>query len=432
MEPRRGMVAAFRGIRYRASACCDLSALIAPPYDVISEKMQGDLYARHPHNFIRIELPQTPPGDRRYHAAAATLAKWREEGVLVTEEAPSVYLLEQEFEAGGETRRRRAVLCLVRLPEKGERYVLSHEGTLAAAKADRLELMRACQAMTSPVMLIREDEDAELLHWLHEVGGTPQAEAVEHDGVRDRLWTVTDETKIRRLLGGIGAGPLAIADGHHRFETAMAYRGEMRERHPTAPAEAEFNYALALVTSARDPALAILPTHRLIAGLGGNGIAAMKQRMREAFDFTEMVLTEDGMKWGAWNGGGAAGRPTFGVYCGGDNYYLLSPREEDAANSSSAVERLDVGVIHRLLIDPVIAGCSTGNCKIEYMTSAQEAVERVRRGDAEAAILLRRTRIEDVLAVAKAGQRMPGKSTYFYPKAPAGLVLSSATAAPIR
>ncbi len=431
MAPREGIAAAFRGIRYRGSGCCDLSALIAPPYDVISETMQADLYARHPHNFIRIELPQAPPGGSRYQAAGATLAKWREEGVLMTEDAPSVYVLEQEFEAGGETLQRRAVLCLVRLPEEGEGYVLSHEGTLAAAKADRLELMRACQVMTSPVMLICEDEDAELLDWLREVGGTPQAEAVEHDGVRDRLWTVTDESKITRLIGGIGAGPLAIADGHHRFETAMAFRGEMRERHPAAPAEAEFNYALALITSARDPALAILPTHRLIAGLGGSGMAAMKERMSDAFDLTERPLPEAGMEWAAWNGGGEAGRTTFGVYCGGDSYYLLSPRGEDVANSGSAVERLDVSIIHRLLIDPVIAGCSTGGCRIEYMTSAQDAVKRVRRGDAEAAVLLRRTRIEDVLAVAKAGQRMPGKSTYFYPKAPAGLVLSSATAAPI-
>jgi len=430
MEPSRGIAAAFRGIRYRGRG--DLSALIAPPYDVISEEMQARLYARDPHNFVRIELPRNAPRESRYQAAAATLAGWREEGVLGTEDAASVYLLEQEFEAGGETRRRRAALCLVRLPEEGERYVLSHEGTLAAAKADRLELMRACQAMTSPVMLIHEDEDSELLHWLHGVRDTPEAEAVEHDGVRDRLWAVSDETEIRRLIGTIGVGPLAIADGHHRFETAMAYRREMRERHPTAPGEAEFNYALVLITSARDPALAILPTHRLIAGLGGNGIAAMKEKMREVFDLTERALTEDGMGWAAWNGGGAAGRPTFGVYYGGDSYSLLSLREEGAANASSAVARLDVSIIHRLLIDPVIAGCSASNCEIEYMTSAQEAVERVRAGDAEAAILLRRTRIQDVLAVAKAGERMPGKSTYFYPKAPAGLVLSSATAAPIR
>jgi len=431
MEPRRSIVTAFRGIRYRTSGCSDLSALIAPPYDVISEEMQAELYARHPHNFVRVELPRNPGGEGRYQSAAQTLAKWRENGVMASEKAPAVYVLEQEFRAGGEVLRRRGVLSLVRLPEEGRRYILSHEGTLAAARADRLELMRACQAMTSPVMVIHEDPEGELLGRLGADRGAPQAEAEEHDGVRDRLWVVSDDEAVSAIAEAVGGGPLAIADGHHRFETAMAYRREMRARRQEAPPEAEFNYALMLITSGQDPALAILPTHRVLSGLGEAGVAEMKARMQSAFHVSEMPLREENLRAGAWDDCLPSDRPAFAVYLGGGTYYVLAARDNVLAEAPSVVERLAVSIIHRYLIDPAIEASGNGRCEIRYVTGARQALEAVRQGTSDAAVLLRPTRVGDVLAAARAGRKMPGKSTYFYPKVPAGWVLSGATAAPV-
>ncbi len=431
MHSPEAIVTALRGIRYSDTVGPDLSAVIASPYDVISDAMRAELVSRHPHNFVHIELPKESDDRDRYQAAAAILTAWREEGVLEQEQRPAVYLLEQEFTLGRVALRRRGVLCLVRLPEEGHRYVLSHEGTLASARADRLQLMRACQAMTSPVMVIHEDAEGGLLAWLRGDRGEPSAAAEEWDGVRDRLWTVTDEEAISEFRGLIGAGPLAIADGHHRFETAMAYRSEMRKLHPDAPPDAGFNYALMLITSARDDSLQILPTHRLLSGLGARGIETLKAAMNERFEVRPRRLRDDGSMPGDWDHDSPVHDPVFAVYCGGDDYYTLRLRDEVLPKEASVVERLDVSLVHRHLIDPVRAACPDDECEIAYVTSVQEALESVRQRAAEAAVLLRPTRVRDVLEVAKTGERMPGKSTYFYPKVPAGLVLSDATPAPV-
>ncbi len=428
MHSPRPIVAAFRGLRYNHTIGADLSPLLAPPYDVV---MRDESLSRHPHNFVHIELPRAAEGGDRYQEAAALLTAWREQGVLQQEEKPALYLLEQEFSVGGATLRRRGVLCLVRLPEEDHRYVLSHEGTLPSARADRLQLMRACRAMTSPVMVMHEDPEGDLLTWLHADRGEPPVTGEEWDGVRDRLWVVTDEAAVADFQRAVGGGPLVIADGHHRFETAMTYRREMRELHPDAPPDAAFNYALMLVTSTRDDSLVILPTHRLLSGLCGRGVETLKSAMDETFEVRDRPLRGDGSVPGDWDHDSPIHDPVFAVYCGGDVYYNLRLREEALPRAGSVVERLDVSLVHRHLIDPVLGACGDENCNISYLISAREAVDAVRRGAADAAVLLRPTRVRDVLQVAKVGERMPGKSTYFYPKVPAGLVLSEATPAPV-
>jgi uncharacterized protein (DUF1015 family) len=429
------IIAPFRGIRYHTAGSRDLSSRIAPPYDIIAPAMQADLYARDQHNFVRLELPQ--PSDRdgaeddRYQRAAATLRDWLAQRVLVRDERPALYLVEQEFQLRGRAWRRRGVFALVRLPEANERYVLSHEGTLAAPKADRLHLMRACHAMTSPILMMSEDGRGELLSLLEQTAGEAEAVAANGDGVAHRLWPLHDAGPVEAICAAVGAGPLFIADGHHRFETAVTCRDEMRQRLPQASAQAGFNYALALVTSAQDEGVKILPTHRVLSGLGEAGLGGIRARIAKAFDVRQLAVPKgDELPALTWPDGGAARGHVYGAYWGDGHYYVLTARGETAPAGTSSVASLDVSVLHRRLIDPVLSklGKVVG---LAYVTDEQQALEAVARGDCDLALFLRSTRVSEVLAVARAGERMPGKSTYFYPKAPAGLVLSDASAEPI-
>jgi uncharacterized protein (DUF1015 family) len=436
----------FRGMRYDLARCSDLSHLISPPYDVISQQRQAELYARSDRNFVRVELTRAGvPG--RYEEAARILRAWLNEGALVREEAPAIYVLEQEFTVGGKRSRRRGLFGLVRLPEAGREYVLSHEGTLAEPKADRLNLMRACRAMTSPIMLMAEDADRSLLCLLQQIGGPPDATATENDGVADRLWALSDADTNRCIARAIGGGPLYIADGHHRFETALTYRDEMRARFPGAPPTAGFNHALALVTSAQDDGLRIFPTHRLISGLDEQAKPNLRECMEQYFEMEERALARaDGSLDLGWLDEPGSEVHVLGVYSGDSRVWRLIAKPDSIPAAASVVERLDVSILHRYLVDPALAGTSCAvavggsishdshaagpaarGTRLTYTTDAAQAIAAVDRGDYDVAFFLRPTQVADVIAAARAGERMPGKSTYFYPKVPAGLVLSDAS-----
>lgn len=425
------IISPFRGIRYQAAESRDLSTRIAPPYDVISESLSAELRAGDPHNFVRVELPEAHEADteeaNRYTRAAATLQDWLSRGVLIRDEGASFYILEQEFSLEGRSWRRRGVFALVRLPEKGERYVLSHEGTLAAPKADRLRLLQTCQMATSPILMIAEDSGQQLAGLLGRTHGEPAATAQDSDGVMHRLWARQEADYLGAIREAVGPGPLFIADGHHRFETAVTCRDGMRRMLPQAAPEAAFSYALALIASAGDEALRILPTHRLIRGLGKVGVARMKEAMRARFEVEERPLADAGE---VQLSSPEPGRHVLGAYCGDARYYVLRAGEELTPAGASAVASLDVSVLHDHLIDPVLATLDR-QPKLTYVTDDSQAMAAVDRGECDFAFFLRPTRVSEVLAVARAGDRMPGKSTYFYPKAPAGLVISDASAEPI-
>jgi uncharacterized protein (DUF1015 family) len=449
MTSKDHIMSAFRGIRYQAGPSGDLSALLAPPYDIISEADQADLYARHEHNFVRIERPMGSDADthsdNRYSGAASTLRQWLGDGVLTREKAPTLYLLEQEFEFSDQIWRRRGVFGLVRLPERDEHYVLAHEGTLPEPKRDRLRIMRACQAMTSPIMAMHEDPEGLLADIVAQVGGDPESVAHETDGVVDRLWILREESLIADICGAVGRGPIFIADGHHRFDTALAYRDEMRGVARQSGARAGFECALMIVISAQDAGLAILPTHRLLSGLGADGTAQMKARLHDVCEVQQSPLPDAAAFAGeGWAASAPTGRHAFGAYCGDGKFYTLSVRDRSLPRNGFSAPALDVVVLHHSIIDPVLAGLEDREPRpaaeseqrkvrrrIAYVTDARQAIAAVNRGEHDFAFFLRPTRVSDVLAAGRAGQRMPGKSTYFYPKVPSGLVLSDASSEPI-
>jgi uncharacterized protein (DUF1015 family) len=400
------LVKPFRGERYRATD--RLSRLIAPPYDVITPPERARLAALDEHNIVHVMLPEAPPdraGGDRYAWAAEQLAAWRAAGVLARDPEEAVYVMAQGKRLG--------VFGAVAAEGYEPRRVRPHEQTHPGPKADRLALLRATCTNIESIFLIAPDADGELARALAGVAQGPPAATAELDGVAIRLWVVTGQAA-PRLLAPVSRLPLFIADGHHRYETASAYARE----NPAG------DRVLAFVASARDPGLTILPTHRVIFGAGREPTPLL-QRWRAWFDQAEVPAGVDPLVHLA-----ALGRDRTAclvAWADGSVTALALRRDAPLDNlsglgASAAVRALDVARLETLVVKAILsAGAATPI--LRYTADAAEALDAVRRGGATAAVLLNPTRIEQVFAVADAGDVMPPKSTYFFPKVPSGLVL---------
>src|SRR6266511_551536 len=384
------LVAPFRGERFADVA--RLSRLIAPPYDVIDPAERARLAALDADNIVHVMLPEAPPGrpeDDRYRVAAERLAAWRRSGVLRRDAEPVLFVLAQEFTLPtGERRTRRGVFAAVAAEGYEPRRIRPHERTHAGPKADRLALLRA-NAVAAAAQ------------------GTPDATA-ELNGVGIRLWIVHDPSPFP-----LPPSPLYIADGHHRYETASAYALE----NPAA------DRVLALIVSAQDPGLAVLPTHRVIFGTGRD-LERMLPRWREWFEVQPLAAGRDPVTALASLGNGRT------ACLVADRSRILAlvlkpgalPDRLPSLAQSTAVRDLDVAQIESLVVKEVLgAGMSTPI--VRYVADAKEALGLVQHGGAAVAVLLNPTKVEQVFAVADAGDVMPPKSTYFVPKVPSGLVL---------
>jgi uncharacterized protein (DUF1015 family) len=419
-------VRGFRGLRYAADRVGDLSCVVCPPYDIISEREAAALRATSPYNAICLELPEPEPGDAggqsRYRRAASELAAWRRDGVLRRDDAPSVYAVEEAFTWQDTQHRRRGLLAAVRLAAWEERIVLPHERTLAAPKADRLELLRACETNISPVFLLHPPQpDAQRALWQDLEGRPPTAEISLPEGRGERLWVLQAESV--DLLGAFASSPLYIADGHHRYETALRYRDERRAG-TEASRVAGYEYVLSYLVSMDDPGLLVLPTHRCVAagrideerlaGLIGERFDVERRPWHGASNLPA-ALAELG-----WHG---ANQTAFALYRPGELTILRPTDEADRwlpPDRDSAWRALDVAQLESLLLAPLL-GPSVAE-ELIYTRDAAEAVAEVDAGRAALAVLLNPTPPQQIAAVADASERMPQKSTYFYPKLSTGLV----------
>ena len=396
-------MAPFRGERYAAVA--RLSRLIAPPYDVIDPAERTRLAAQDEHNIVHIMLPE----EERYSLAAERLARWRSGGVLVRDPEPVLYVLAQEFTLpSGERRTRRGVFAAVRAEGYETRRVRPHEKTHAGPKADRLALLRATQTNIESIFLIAPDQDRALATAIAATTEHKPDAIAELGGVDIKLWIVRDVSRFP-----FPDAPLYIADGHHRYETASAYAQE----NPAA------DRVLALIVSARDPGLVVLPTHRVIFG-SGRDFERLLPRWREWFDVQAVPPHADPERHLA-----ALGRErTACLVADRDRLVALVMRDgvlPDRLPSlarTPAVQDLDVARIESLVVKEIL-GASTSTPIVRYLPDARAALDAVRRGGAAAAVLMNPTRVEQVFAVADAGDVMPPKSTYFIPKVPSGMVL---------
>jgi uncharacterized protein (DUF1015 family) len=430
----------FRALRYDRSTIPDLGLVVAPPYDVIGPDEQERLLARHPANVVRLDLPRDELGDEpddRYRRAARTLAGWRSDGTLHKDPHPSIYVYEQTYRVPGTAvdRTQRGFFARLRLEAFGPTSgVLPHERTLAAAREDRYKLLRATGVNTSPVIVLYDDG--------REVGrpildrltaGAPAADIVDEDGVRHRLWAVLADgeatTELAPLIAVAAGGAVVIADGHHRYETALRYRDERRMSR-SCEEDPAFDYLLTLFVDAAGEELTVLPTHRVLRGLGDDGVTRLLTRLDELFDVRRDVGRDElvtRFEAAALEPGGAG---IFGLWTRQGGALLTARRaafEPFLPPGGAAVRALDVtllGVAMERLAgldaDAVAAGA------IGFTKSATDAVGLVDAGldEADAAFLLEPTPIASVVAVAADGDVMPQKSTYFYPKALTGLVIN--------
>lgn len=433
----------FRGWRYDAGRVGDVGSVLAPPYDVISPAEQERLYASGAYNVVRIELTRAEAGEEagaggeaaRHARARATLASWVAAGVLRQDERPSLYLYQQQYRHGGEPRTLRSLLALVRLAPWSAGQVVRHEHTLTGPKAERLGLLRATATNVSPIWSLYEDpaggvEDAVGACW----EATPAADVQDASGTRHSLWLVQDGEAIAAVRAALAEQPLYIADGHHRYETALAYQAEVRAAHP-AGAAGEADYVLMLLTRADAEGLLVLPTYRLLHGLPVDRLMALPATLDRSFQVSALDVPADPQHLPALLDAHlltAEGAPR------GRRFVLLGPEAwrlrlltlaDDgllAAASSPQLARLDVWIAHEAILGRALgidAAQLARQDHVRYTRDAVEAARSVIDGQSQLALFLAHTPVAQLLDVARAGAVMPQKSTYFYPKPATGLVI---------
>ena len=418
----------FRALRYNPLVAGDAANLVAPPYDVVAGQARLDLYARSPYNIARIDYGEDRPDLAaevdHYALAARELQEWLAKGVLVREQEPRLYVYDQEFRLGDEVRRRRAVFGALRLEEWDKGVVLPHEFTGAGAKLDRQRLLEATATHLSPVLGLYEPDGMEDV--LDEGVGPPVLDAVLPDA-RHTLRPLSPEAA-EAFSKALAGKTVYMADGHHRYETALTYRDARRAATGEWTGEEGYNFLLAGLVAADDPGFVVLPTHRLVK-LPGRA-ASLTEKLEEVFDVAPMgeATPENvGVLEAKMAELGRSG-PVFGAIGlepGGLN--LLLPRNLEAvvalspSDHSNAWRALDVTVLSHAVLPAL--GYDGAPEHIDYTEDAHHALEAVEGGDFDVALLVNATTIGDVIAVSNAGDRMARKSTFFYPKLATGVVM---------
>jgi uncharacterized protein (DUF1015 family) len=408
----------FRALHYDPAAVGTLADVIAPPYDIIDDAEVERLYARSPHNVVRLILNRSAD---RYAAAAADLAAWRRRGVLVQDREPGLYYYVQDFAlADGSRRQRSGVMAAVRLEPFAAGNILPHERTFASAKADRLKLMTACRANLSPIFGVYPGGLGGLDAAREQAAGHAAWIDVRDCGERHRVWRIVDPTALARIVAGLRPATVFIADGHHRYETALTYRDQRRADGDSDP-NAPHNFMLMYFCPMDDPGLVILPTHRIWRG----SLPADWRARAETHFAMEAVAARD-----VFARLERDRRPgTLGLHRA-DGTYLLHLRDTAALDRSlagihPAVRHLEVSILDGLLLGAALGiDCVRAGQEglLGFTHDDRQALAAVDRDGAAAAFLLRAPRMTEVEEACRAGQTMPQKSTYFFPKLQTGLV----------
>jgi uncharacterized protein (DUF1015 family) len=395
-----------------------LGDVTAPPYDVINAEQRAALLGRSPHNVVEIDLPVAPDDGDPYEHAARTMESWLEDGPLLAGQEPSLWALEQDYTGpDGSSYTRRGILCRVRLAAYGEGAIRPHERTQPGPKEDRLRLTRATRHNLSPIFSLHPGTSWDLL------GGAPEAdpwgEATDDDGTVHRVWKIDDAGVHDAVREGLAGAELLIADGHHRYETAMTYAREIG-------GEGEHNYVLMALVSLEDPGLTVFATHRLLTEVSESRREALRSTFSELFRVREVGA--DQLIPGADDGPAA-----FGFM---DAHHRQPQRltlkdpavlDDALAGRSEAYRRLDAAALEALILRGAL-GLSEDDIAakkgLAYQSSLDGALGKLDSGEAHAAFFLRPTPVEQVRAVAAAGETMPPKSTYFFPKLLTGIVFN--------
>jgi len=427
----------LRGIRYNSETVGNLAQVITPPYDVISEETQAEYYARNPYNIIRLELGLEGTGDtilnNRYTRAASTFAEWRVNSILQQEVTHCFYLYQQIFTHNDQAYSRTSLLARVHLEPWSARIVLPHEHTMAKPKDDRLQLLRACVTNLSPIMSLYNDPQGRLRRLLSSYAENVEVQIVDEVNEEHRLHPISDGHQIELIQNFFAERQLYIADGHHRYETALNYREEVRAMHRKLDPKDAANFVLMALTDIDDPGLLVLPTHRLLFGLSQDSLERLTSqqlaRYFTVYDTGEAFASSDALLERLVQKG--VSQSSF-VLSTTQKTWLLSLNEAgkvrmEESGNSSAWNELDVAIAHTLILEDILglkAEDMTAGTHIRYIRDAQQALHAVQTGEAQVALILNATRVRQICDVADADDRMPQKSTYFYPKLITGLVMN--------
>jgi uncharacterized protein (DUF1015 family) len=432
----------FHGIRYAASRGRALGQLLAPPYDLISLEQRDELLRRSPHNVVHLTLGEDRAGDsaqvNRYTRAAGLWKAWLAEGILKVDPAPSLYPLEQSFWApDGRQLTRRGFMAAVQLTEFKEGIIVPHEKTLVAPKADRLAILKTVAANLSPLFGLYRDEKGATAQALDEAcKAEPVAETDSDDGVHHRVWRVDAPAMVEAFQALVSQERIYIADGHHRYETALVYRRWLEEQTPGLPSFGGHHYILMFLCPMSDPGLVIYPTHRLLFGLPEFSLEAFLPRLTPYFTVTpveESLLKPVGRAWAISRLSEHAGKATsFLMVSASDKKARILTLRDDADLSgvplpaSRTLRELDVSVLHAIVFQHLL-GLSPESQErqehVAYVRDAGEAVNRVLSGAYPVGFLLNPTPMWQVEAVGDDGETMPQKSTFFAPRLQSGLVM---------
>lgn len=418
-------IAPFRALTFDVSRAGRLETLIAPPYDLIDKARQNELYARSPYNVVRLELNRA---EDPYADAAATMADWRARGILRLAPRPALYHYTQTFELDGRRMTRTALFARIRLDEFGAGTILPHERTFPKAKEDRLRLLVATRANLSPIFGLYPAGDAALAEVLSEIARRdPEISANDDLGVRNEVRAIDDAGAIGVIQRALADARILIADGHHRYETALEYRRRRRAAEPDAAGAHAFDYVMIALVRFDDPGLVILPTHRVARRLDSAAVAAFDERAGAIFAI-EKAANADALRAAI----AEAERGAIGVALRDGGFRLIRLRDRAALNaalpdSPPAVRELDVSILHALVFDRIFglkpdAIRAGGN--LEYTIDARGALAAVDSGAADGAFLMAPPTVADVEKVCASGATMPEKSTYFHPKLATGLLIN--------
>jgi uncharacterized protein (DUF1015 family) len=425
----------LHGLRYNIERIDDLSAVICPPYDVISPEEQLLYHRNSPYNVIRLEygeeLPEDSSEDNKYSRAATTIANWLREGILNREEYPAFYLVEHRFSYQDAVMSRFSLIARVRLEElSANSQIRPHEMTMRKPGEDRLNLLKSCHANISPIMGLFRHREEGIQSLFPDTIDKPAISAADRYGVAYAMWVVSDKKAVARVSDFFSTKNLYIADGHHRYETALAYSREQRAIQPSCTGEEAFNFVMITLTAAEDPNLIMMPTHRLVRRLSTERLARLKAELSAYFD-EELLLpyspaseTLKGWTKTLKEQQGIA----FGLYgLDGPHLCLLrAKREMMPPAQPSLLKDLDVHMLHQLVFRQILDIDSQEKAEdcLAFTRDGLDALSRVDSGDYQLAFLLNPTPISTMLSVADEAVRMPQKSTYFHPKTPAGLVIN--------
>lgn len=401
--------------------------LVCPPYDIISEEQRLGYLKRNEHNIIRLELPRE--GQNQYATAGETLNGWLESGMLAKDETEAIYIYEEEFEVSGETKRIKGFTCRVRLEEFSAGIVLPHEETLSKAKADRFELMCATNSNFSSIYSLYFDGDSSVYNIIDGLSNRDaDIEFKADDGIIQRLWIVADEKANQEIRNLMREKKLYIADGHHRYETALAYKQHLLEKGEKVDENHAASYIMMTLVNMEHKGLVVFPTHRIVRGLEAFNEEKLLADCEKYFeiescsgDALEVKIAEREK----------AGRRAFGYY-GSGTATLLTLKDPEIMKEllpqkSGAYQNLDVSILHTLILERLL-GIDKENManqkNLIYTRDISEATEAVNSGVANCAFIIGATKVEEIAAVAAEGEKMPQKSTYFYPKLITGLVMN--------